>query len=187
MVSRSTRLINNLNHEKRRIFFALWPDDSIRQWLLLLLNELNFDHNHGRVIPVANWHMTLHFIGNVSAQTLTCLQNVSISLSAEQFDLSIDVSGYFKKPKLLWLGCSKIPAALSQLHQQLAIQLSDCGFRPETRGFTPHISIVRKLFKQPLKTTIEPVHWHVNQFVLVESITTRSGVKYKVLRSYPLI
>ncbi len=50
----------------QRLFLALWPDDSVRDQLAAHASQWTWPPVCVRYAPV-NWHVTLNFIGNVSA------------------------------------------------------------------------------------------------------------------------
>ena len=94
-----------------RLYFALWPDETLRQRLHAAATTIAVD-SRGRRVPRANLHLTLHFIGNVYLEQMNCLQVAARAVHAPAFDLTIDRQGYFNKPRVAWLGCSNPPAAL---------------------------------------------------------------------------
>ena len=169
-----------------RLFFALWPDQSVRDQLASNLQHQDIDPDQCRHVSSDNLHMTLHFIGNQSLDEMACLERKASMVSAEPFDLTLDYSGYFKKPKVLWFACRQAPQALFELHRSLGQQISRCDFEPEQRPYSPHITVARKVNVEPLANHLKPVSWRVDRFVLVESISIPDGVRYRVANSYPL-
>ncbi len=174
------------SHRMRRLFFALWPDERCRESLQSAQQRLVLAGKQARYVPAANLHITLHFIGNVSREKLPCFQQQARRLSADHFDLTLDTFGYFKKARVGWMGCTQTPEGLAVLHRLLAGQLTDCGFQAEKRHYNPHVTMIRKLQLPPDKTEAEPINWHVNDFVLMESVSVTRGVRYDILERYPL-
>jgi len=169
-----------------RIFFALWPDEEVRQNIAGLFAGFDLDPAQCRFLTPGNLHLTLHFIGNSSFEDLKCFRQCATGIEVKSLVIDIDRQGYFKKPKLLWLGCSQVPQALFQLQTQLGQQLLPCGFMPERRPFNPHVSIARKLLAAPKRIEFEPIRWVVTRFVLVQSNAISGGVQYQVIDEYPL-
>jgi 2'-5' RNA ligase len=95
-----------------RLFFALWPDDEVRLKIAENLNRFNLDQNKSRLLTNSNLHLTLHFVGNTSIAEMECLDAQARLVKAEAFNLILDCSGYFKKPKVLWFGCQAAPKLL---------------------------------------------------------------------------
>lgn len=167
-----------------RLFFALWPDEDVRKGISRCLKLL--PAHGGRIVPQYNWHMTLHFIGNTTCSEKDCLHKQAKKLNAKPFDLRIDRFGYFKKPKVIWLGCQGPPGALIDLQKNLGGLISECEYQPETRPYTPHITVARKVSEKPETTSIDSIDWHANRFVLIESVAEQNGVRYRVLEEYRL-
>jgi len=170
-----------------RLFFALWPDDEVRAQIASILSQINLDHDKCRLVKNSNLHLTLHFIGNTSIAEMKCLDLHARGFEAEPFEFRLDCLGYFKKPKVFWIGCQAVPQALYELHGNLAEQISQCAYKPETRPYSPHITVARKITRTPGSTPFKPVLWQLDRFVLVESVSVPGGVRYKVVESYPFV
>ena len=168
-----------------RVFFALWPDDETRRWIDRAADRLALDKSARRV-PGHNLHLTLHFIGNVDFEELECLRQHARRVRADRFSLTLDGFGLFRKPRVAWLGCRHIPAGLARLHSMLGDELSHCEFQPESRPYSPHVTLLRKTTRDPADVEVEPRSWAVDNFVLIESRDVGNGVKYEVLETYPL-
>jgi 2'-5' RNA ligase len=109
------------------------------------------------------------------------------SVSGKPFDVKLDHLGYFKRAKILWIGPKQIPDDLVHLHQSLGEALSFCGYETAERKFNPHVSLMRKCVRPESVTHELTISWTINEFVLVESIQTGSGVNYQVIERYPLL
>lgn len=168
-----------------RIFFALWPDPATRAGLARIAAALPLERRARRV-PEHNLHLTLHFIGNVALDAADCMRQAARSVGGEGFELAIDGVGHFRRARVGWLGPAAIPAALRRLHADLGRELATCGYVPEARDFSPHITVARKLGQPLAGGGFEPLYWKVDNFALVESRACDSGVRYEVLESYPL-
>lgn len=168
-----------------RIFFALWPDADLRKRLSRTARMMPVA-SPGRRVPDHNLHLTLHFVGNVFFDELDCLQQAARQLVAPRFELAVDCHGHFPKPRVAWLGCSEVPEVLQTLHRQLGEYLQPCGYRPEKRRYSPHVTIARKIKTEPTMQSFEPLRWKVDNFVLIESRAVDGGVKYEVIEAYAL-
>ena len=169
-----------------RLFFALWPDARVRLAISDSLKRFDLDRDKSRLISDSNLHLTLHFIGNQSLDEMACLDRQASKVIASPFDLTINYSGYFKKPKVLWFSGQHTPQALYDLHRVLGQKISQCEFEPEQRPYSSHITVARKIDAEPPTVLFEPIHWRVDRFVLIESISIPGGVHYQVAKSYPL-
>lgn len=168
-----------------RIFFALWPDDPLRQQLKQTLTPLR-PNTKARHVPMHNWHITLAFLGNVTEAIYECAQQQAGDITGPAFDLSLDQFGFWPRPRVVWLGCSHLPEALGDLVSKMNNALQACEYSPESKNYTPHLTLLRKANQALDVRRVEPIHWHVDQFVLVESLQTRTGSVYKVIRRWPL-
>jgi len=169
-----------------RLFFALWPDEEIRLRIAKNLELFKLDSNKCRLVTNPNLHMTLHFVGNTSFAEMNCLGLKARLTRAESFNLSLDCSGYFKKPQVLWFGSQTVPQALYDLQRKLGQHLKTCAYTPESRPYSPHVTVARKIFEAPETVPIKPISWQVDRFVLVKSISISGGVRYEVIESYAL-
>ena len=167
-----------------RLFFALWPNEGVRKKISSCVKLL--PAHRGRGVPRYNWHMTLHFIGNTTFAQKDCLHDQAKKVNAKPFDLRIDRVGYFKKPKVFWLGCQQPPRALVDLQKNLGGLITECEYQPETRPYSPHITVARKVSEKPEMTSFGSIDWHIDRFVLIESVSEPNGVRYRVLEDYRL-
>jgi len=170
----------------KRVFFALWPDESVSEKVFNVFKQSNYVASSGQIHSVNNLHLTLHFLGGLTASQLACVMRQAALVKAEKFELLLDEFGYFKAPKILWLGPKEVPSYLTELHAKLADALSICQLPVESRLYRPHVTLMRK-FKGFKKTQIaNKVHWKVDRFALLESLSTENGVIYKPLKIYAL-
>jgi 2'-5' RNA ligase len=168
-----------------RLFFALWPDTTLRASLQDAADSIVLN-SAARRVPTANLHLTLHFIGNVYFDEMACLRERARDVEAAAFELTIDQQGFFSRPRVAWLGCSLLPDALGELHRQLGARLQCCGYRPETRPYHPHVTVARKAGPIDADAAFTPLRWPVDRFSLIEVQPFENGVQYRVVESYPL-
>lgn len=170
---------------RQRLFFALWPTPDLARRFHRLAREQQ-PHCQGHPVPQANIHLTLRFVGSVPVSTADCLYEAAAKIRVPPFELVFDTLGYWPRPKVLWSAPSRPPAALGQLAQQLEDACQGCGLEPEGRDFAPHLTLLRKARRAPSSTTIPPLAWPVERFVLARSDTLPEGAVYTVLQAWPL-
>jgi 2'-5' RNA ligase len=168
-----------------RIFFALWPDDSLRQEIHRQVFPV-FDHPQGRKVPKQNWHITLAFLGNVSDEMFDCVRSQADQVKGDSFELELDTIGHWSRPKVVWFGCHNKPAAVDVLFANLNLQLQTCGYSPDYKILQPHMTLMRKVTRKPKPFKFQPVRWQCNEFVLVESTVDDKGSTYKVINTWKL-
>ncbi len=166
------------------LFFALWPDASVRDALAAIGRD--------RVPPgarthhPADLHVTLVFLGPVEPARMDCIDEVAREISGEPFKLTLDSIGYWRRPRILWCGPSHTPAALARLVDDLQTGLAGCGFEPERRAYSPHVTLARKSPLRPAEVLPRPVSWQVNDFVLATSGGGSHVPRYRVLKKWRL-
>ncbi len=168
-----------------RLFFALWPDEALRERLHDTANRVPIE-GAARRVSRNNLHLTLHFIGNVYFEEMICLQRQARRVRADKFRFDIDCQGSFSKPRVAWLGCRDAPAALGELQAQLGRQLQLCDYQPEARRYHPHVTVARKIEPVTDCGLFGPIPWTVTEFALIEVEQLDNGVQYRVVESYPL-
>jgi len=123
-------------------------------------------------------HLTVVFLGAVTAdaqsQALGCVDSVARA----GFDLSLVQSGTFANARVAWVAPSSLPHPLLGLRVALARSLDGQGLSLDRKPFTPHVTLVRRCERSLASATIEPVAWRVRNLVLYESRSTTEGVRY---------
>ncbi len=169
----------------RRLFFALWPDEATCTRTARVARAVS-SPCRGRPVPPANHHITLEFLGDVPPGAFDCLLACAATFVGEPFELTLDRADSFRRTGIVWLGPSTLPEPLMRLYQHLHTGVACCGLHPEERPYRPHLTIMRKARRGPAGEPFEPIVWPVQDFVLVESVTSSVGSRYQVLRRWPL-
>jgi len=174
--------------ENKRIFLALWPGEETRQQLLEAQKRLKREPvlQTAREVNPDNLHMTLQFIGSISAEVIqklvTCLDKVDCS----GFEMKVTTMGCFPKPRVVWLGLQTIPPELIQLEQHTAACVEQCVEGYQRIPYRPHITLFRKAKISPEQDGSPEISWRVQSFALVESKSHAEGVQYHVLKQWLL-
>jgi RNA 2',3'-cyclic 3'-phosphodiesterase len=168
-----------------RLFFALWPTDTVRQ-SLQTLSQLAIQNATGKVMPVENLHITLLFIGEVDLTTKRGMQQAAATVQGRRFTLCLDTLEYWKRNQVLWFGAHQVPPPLQRLVTDLTTKLQPYGYRPETRPYQAHITLMRKAMLTNNLPVISPVTWAVEEFCLVRSKLEARGAQYQVLERWLL-
>ena len=169
----------------QRLFLALWPDDELRKHIKRSGKSL-LRHGGGRPVALENIHITLVFLGNVDEHQQACVEQVADGVQCPIFSLKLDKAGHWPRPRVLWLGCKETPEPLKQLVSDLYQGINHCGIQLDSRPYQAHLTLMRKVSKPPADLTIEPIDWSLDRFVLVKSTTHPEGVKYSVIKEWPL-
>jgi 2'-5' RNA ligase len=169
--------------ESIRLFYALWPEQHTREQISSVAEAIATPDI--RLLKPSNLHTTLVFVGSVDRSKLEALEQIGNAVSAVTFKLTYDAVAHWQKPKIYCLTCSQVPEAAYQLVEKLTDAVTRLGIEIEKRRYRPHVTVARKA-KLPLSTDIEAIDWSATEFVLVESISTAQGVRYDVLKRWPL-
>ena len=167
-----------------RLFFALWPDDALRQKIDAMQPADN--ESAGRRVIKENYHITLAFMGEVTDRQWERLEMNAATFQFPAFDLQLDQLGHWEHAQVLWLGCRHTPKGLQTLVDGLKQMLHQVGLPTEQREYHPHLSLRRKLPQGPATQRVEPIEWPVREFVLSRSIIHSSGPEYQVISRWPL-
>ena len=168
----------------KRLFFALWPDDGVRASLVEAARKIR-ENADGRIVPDANLHITLAFLGTVGPDKVDGVATAADSVAAEHFTLTMDRPGWWRRTGILWIAPSESPIQLNRLVKAIWAELEPLGFWPDFRDFRPHLTIGRKCRRARIPD-IEPITWPVTEFALLESETHHRGARYSVMKRWPL-
>lgn len=167
---------------RRRIFFALWPDDATRGAIERASRRV-VRLSGGRPTAKRNLHVTVAFLGMLGPEQLERAARVP-PIDVGPFDLVLDRLGYFEGARALWVGPRNVPSTLTALEQRLWDGLERQGFEREPRIYLPHVTLARRA--RAVDEEITPIRWRVERLVLVESLSLHRNVHYEPLRDWPL-
>ena len=175
-----------------RLFVGLSFTNKIRQRLSHLASGLD----NVRWVQPENYHLTLRFIGDVSAQDAVDLDLILGAIDSEPFNLQFCGLGYFGKaerPRSIWVDIAPNEALL-RLRGKVERGLINSGFGAEGRKFKPHVTLVRFRSQNPRNFSsyfrangaFSTAPFLVSSFTLFESSLGHGGSNYVVLNEYPL-
>ncbi len=171
--------------ERRRLFFALTPSGELaRAFHQLAMQDLQACR--GRRLKPEQIHLTLRFIGPVTAEVATCLQDAAGHIHLPAFELVFDTLGFWPRPRVVWSMPTRVPTALTDLASQLERTCVGCGLPPETRAYVPHLTLLRNARQRPDNANMPPLHWPVEAFALMRSETLPQGAVYTELQRWSL-
>lgn len=167
----------------RRVFFALWPDDTTRTEVSQLSERL--EQPGLRKLKPTNLHVTLAFLGNVEEAVIQTLRQRARGLKSSPVTLQFDEIDYWPKPRIVCLTCQKQPSSLYQLINALNHLIQDLPVHRESRPFRAHMTLARKAQYRP-DICFTPISMQAKKFALVESVSLTSGVEYRLIESWDL-
>jgi RNA 2',3'-cyclic 3'-phosphodiesterase len=171
----------------RRLFFALWPDEAMRQSMAQATRKAA-RASGGRPMPAGNLHVTLAFLGPVPERRLPELAEVArgATETGNPLELAFDHLEYWRAAQLLCALPAEPPAAVATLARKLQDLLAARGFVPDLKPFRPHVTVARKVVRPGPVGKMHPVVWRFTELALVESRTLPEGALYSVVEAYPL-
>lgn len=143
------------------------------------------------------WHVTLQFLGSVSDERTACVLEQLTKIEAAPVPLRIEGLGFFDRAGVFWAGVSLTPELLA-LQQYVTAAMRNCGFIPEDRPYSPHITLARAKGRSgakalaPLKAAVDKSKAHLRaectarEFLLYESLPSPEGSRYEVRAHFPL-
>jgi len=170
-----------------RLFFAVVPDAGARAALAALARDVA-QAVRGRPPPAENLHLTLAFLGQVSAARRAALAAIgaAAAAAAPPFLLTLDRVGAFRGAGIAWAGADRAPAELLQLVAALNDGLAAAGLPVERRPFHPHVTLARRGTRAPEGIAPAPLSWRVDRLVLMASDTLSAGPRYREVDAWPL-
>lgn len=149
-----------------------------------------------RWVPAEQLHLTLRFIGETEEGTFRQVKEALAAIAGAPFTLALQGVGYFppgKHPRVLWVGM-EAGAPLLELQQGVELAVTSTGIAPETRRFSPHITIARLKDTPAAKVdTYRAIHggfqtepFTVEVFHLYSSTLSSQGAVHRREAAYPL-
>lgn len=163
---------------KQRLFFALWPDESLRDSIARRLPEWTAGID-GRLQRPDQWHVTLEFIGDVATERQVALHAAASRVPMRPAVIEFDRCEVWRKPQVSCLVASQTPPALVELVTGLRAALAAAGFTPDSRPFQPHVTLARKVRFARRDTVEPPLRWPAAGFALVRSLGDPAGSRYE--------
>ena len=152
-----------------RLFFAIWPSEAARASLAKLAIDLALVAD-GRPVPAAKIHLTLAFLGEVSAEESRAALIAAEGVRRASYRVRLDRVGSFRAARVAWAGCARCDASLAALQKGLAQKLRGAGFALEERPFTPHLTLARRTRRAVPAASIAPIAWEADAFALVRTL-----------------
>ncbi len=175
-----------------RVFIALNIPDKMRDNLERSANQFKTLATSGNFTKKENYHVTLHFLGNVEQNNLIYIQSAMDSVkNLPAPRLAVNQFAILRASNIVCARFNK-NANLTELHDVLADKLEQSGFNVEHRAYRPHVTMIRKYaFSLPFSEVTKCVDvynkpFDAPQVVLYESVFTDNGVTYRPLYSVTL-
>ena len=182
--------------EQVRSFIAIELPDEVKAGLSRLQARLKVGEPPWvKWVDTGSIHLTLKFLGSVAIDKtgeITGAMEAAVQ-GISPFEVKVKELGVFpnlRRVQVVWVGISGEVDKLSQLQQNIESNLARLGFAPESRPFTPHLTLARlrdrtslderQRFGQLIAGTRfeEAYTFKVEAISLMKSQLTREGAIY---------
>ena len=180
-----------------RMFLAVALDDDSRHAIATHLEvSLAGDYLPGRPVPPDNWHITLRFLGVMSAvQQDAIVAHVDQHLMVQPFRIRFTELGGFpkeSKASVLWVGLGGAVDSLTAVAAECETAAQAAGLEPEGRPFHPHLTLSRIRPPLDVRSLIDQVPaakiaFDVSEVTLFRSVLGRGPAQYEVVERVSLL
>lgn len=149
-----------------------------------------------RWVDGAHLHLTLRFIGDADDSLFGRIRKELAGVAASSFPLVLRGVGCFpprRDPRVLWVGVERSDDLLC-LQRRIEEALERCGLEPESREFSPHITLARlkgmpfsgvsSFLEKNRLFSVSPIQ--IYEFHLYSSTLAPRGAIHRREASYPL-
>jgi len=190
--------------EPIRCFIAVELPKEVRDEIAWLQAQLQSGNQPGvKWVDPYSIHLTLKFLGSVDGDRISPITRAmgEAVQGISPFHLKVEGLGVFpnlRRVQVAWVGLSGEVDKLAQLQQGIESALASLGFTPESRRFTPHLTLARLRDRASLEerqrlgqliadTKFEPAYtFPVDAISLMRSQLTREGAIYSQIDSVEL-
>jgi len=99
-----------------------------------------------KIVQPQNIHVTMRFLGNISPNMVDSIHEEMEKVSFAPFEIELRGLGAFptlRYARVVWAGIKKGAEELAHVSDQLEPRLLGLGFKPDSKGFSPHLTIAR--------------------------------------------
>jgi len=99
-----------------------------------------------KLVETENIHVTMRFLGDINTGMVEKIFVEMKKIPFTPFDVHIKGLGVFPNlhyPRVVWAGITEGAEQLRSVFSQLESQLRGLGFAPDSKGFSPHLTIAR--------------------------------------------
>ena len=190
--------------EQIRSFIAIELPEGLKLELTQLEARLKSDKQSGvKWVNPYGIHLTIKFLGNIAVDRIEGITRAmeEAACGISPFQLKVKELGVFpnsKRVQVAWVGVTGEVDKLTQLQKRIESNLTPLGFAPESRPFTPHLTLARLRAQTSLderqrfgqliaNTTFEAACTiEVDAINLIKSQLTREGAIYSQINSIGL-
>jgi 2'-5' RNA ligase len=177
-----------------RLFIAVDVPERVKDALATTIEPVGQSLPGARWTRPEGWHVTLKFLGSTRPQVVPDVEAAvrQAAGAARAFDTRLATVGAFpsaNRARVLWAGLEDAGARFGTLVTHLDDLLSDV-VAPETRTFTPHLTLARidppaRLDADLLALDVASEAFPVDRLILYRSHLSPRGATYEPLVTAP--
>jgi 2'-5' RNA ligase len=162
-----------------RLFIGINFSEATSGLLAGYRDDLRAKSKSGSFTLTENIHLTLVFLGECSQAQKRLALSAMDEVNFKPFDTEIDRLGRFRRGDgdIWWAGL-KESKALIDLQANLAGRLKACGFSLESRKYSPHITLARRVITDEKPRAIALFGETVTKIELIESKRINGKLTY---------
>jgi 2'-5' RNA ligase len=191
--------------ETIRAFVAVPLPDSLLRQLTGLQRRLEerVPHRSVRWVRAEGIHLTLKFLGDTPTDELPGIKQAlaAVARNASAATFTVGEIGCFphtRRPRVIWVGVQEPTGRLAVLQDAIEEVMVPFGYKPEGRGFTPHLTlgrVRRKVRRSDVAQVGEVVagaevgqlaEVAADRFELIRSVLKPTGAEYTTLETFVL-
>lgn len=169
-----------------KLFAGIELDERVRKRCAEISAWLQANGLNARYDDPSKFHITLAFLGWVDADQTEPIRDrlETIAHAAPPFTLTLDKIGAFpneRRPKIVWIGARDQGAAFRRLAYAARSAYEQLGFNFD-KDAVAHVTLARVkggLGHLPM-IDVRPMHLHVTQIALFESVPAGGTTRYEV-------
>jgi len=175
-------LVDNRVTGAIRLFIAINFDEATKTRLAALRDELRDKAANGRFSTPENLHLTLVFLGESDERQTAAAKAAMDAVSFGPLAVTIDRVGRFRRDEgdIWWAGVRENKELLN-LHADLTNKLTEAGFKLESRKYSPHITLGRKVVTNEPPRDIKPFSETISSIDLMKSEHIRGKLIYTAI------
>jgi RNA 2',3'-cyclic 3'-phosphodiesterase len=177
-----------------RLFVGVAISDEVREELGEYLRSTFGERVPGRAVALAQWHLTLRFLGDTDAEQHRRIVEGLRAIPGSPFDLSFGGLGAFPRAaraSVLWVGVEDGARELRALAAGAEEAARRAGFAAEEKPYSPHLTISRVNPPRDLRNEIQAApafggRMRVDSFILYRSHLGGGPARYERMEVFPL-
>jgi len=136
-----------LSQERIRSFIAVDLDDAeIKSQISKAQHDLEQTGASLKLVQPEIMHLTLRFLGEIPQTTVNRVIEAMGSIRFQPFEVEFSGVGVFpniRRISVVWVGITRGQEQLGAIFQQLEPKIRQIGLPPDSKGFSPHMTIAR--------------------------------------------